>query len=278
MSIVFAGGFLFQESRQASGPRGFRAYAVGDIHGRLDLLDQLLEMIEGDVRLRRRRKTIIVFLGDLIDRGPSSAGVVERLRLYKPSFAKPLFLMGNHEEVMLRVLEGDAELLSDWLKFGGSECVSSYGIDPDALKQLDGAAARDMLVQAIPPAHVEFIRSFVDTVSFGGYLFVHAGIRPRVGLADQRQTDLRWIRQPFLDDCEDHGFIVVHGHTIGEQVEIRSNRIGLDTGAYRTGVLTAMGIEGSERWFLQTGEAIGNSASSDRVQNGSELATKAAQS
>lgn len=239
-------------------------------------MDQLLQSIEDDVRQRRRCKTIIVFLGDLIDRGPASAGVVERLRLYRPEFAKPLFLMGNHEEVMLRVLDGDYELLREWLKFGGAECVSSYGIEPAMLKRADSAAAREMLTNAIPSAHVEFLRSFVDTVSFGGYLFVHAGIRPRVSLADQRQADLRWIRQPFLDDCEDHGFVVVHGHTISERVEIRSNRIGLDTGAYKTGVLTAMGIEGSNHWFLQTSE--GNSASADRVQKDSELTTKAAQS
>jgi calcineurin-like phosphoesterase family protein len=242
--------------RKTSGPRSYRAYAVGDVHGRLDLLEEMLALIEADVRGRRKAKTVLVFLGDLIDRGPQSAEVVERLRLYSPEFARTVFLMGNHEEVMLRVLSGEVELLDDWLKFGGAECVRSYGPDPDALKRMRPAAALEQLKSAVPKAHVDFIRSFADTLSFGNYLFVHAGIRPGVALADQAQRDMRWIRHPFLDDERDHGCLVVHGHTIGRNVDERPNRICIDTGAYRTGVLTALGIEESRRWFLQTGGVI----------------------
>lgn len=237
-------------------PAGHRAYAVGDIHGRLDLLDEVLELIEADNRRRRRARTAIVFLGDLIDRGPASAQVVERLRTYHPARARTAFIAGNHEEVLLRLIDGEAGLLLDWLRFGGAECARSYGVDPADLRQLAPAEALVRLKAAVPQAHVDFLRSFADSITFGSYVFVHAGIRPGVELADQLQSDLRWIRHPFLTDSTDHGFTVVHGHTISESVEFHPNRIGLDTGAYRSGVLSALGIDGAERWLLQTGDAM----------------------
>lgn len=273
--MLFGRGHSPRERRPA-GPRGRRAYAVGDVHGRLDLLEEMLSLIEADIASRPKTKTVLVFLGDLIDRGPHSAQVVERLRLYKPDFATTMFLMGNHEEVMLRVLAGDADLLRDWLTFGGAECVQSYGLDPEELKRTRPASALQELKKAIPEAHVEFLRSFGDTVSFGGYLFVHAGIRPGVPLADQLQKDLRWIRDPFLEDESDHGLVVVHGHTITERVEERPNRIGVDTGAYRSGVLTAVALERSERWFLRTSGAIGAAAEIDRVPESSAMPSAAA--
>jgi serine/threonine protein phosphatase 1 len=232
-------------------PAGRRAYAVGDVHGRLDLLDELLRRIESDNAARPPARVTIVFLGDLIDRGPDSAQVVERLRRYRPTFAKTVFLMGNHEEVLLRILSGETSLLADWLRFGGADCARSYGMDPKEM-ETDGATAVKLLRQAIPNEHARFLESFVDTASFGKYLFVHAGIRPGVPLSHQQPQDLRWIRLPFLDDETDHGCVVVHGHTITETVDERENRIGVDTGAYRTGVLTALGLEANERWFLQT--------------------------
>ena len=228
---------------------------VGDNHGRLDLLDEILDRIEADIRARRRARNTIVFLGDLIDRGPQSAEVVERLRLYHPSFAGTVFIMGNHEEVLLRILGGEPELIRDWLQFGGAECVRSYGIDPERLRGMRGSEAIQLLKRTIPAEQVKFLSSFVDTASFGNYLFVHAGIRPGVPLANQVPHDLRWIRLPFLADESDHGRIVIHGHTISEDVEVRPNRIGVDTGAYQSGVLSALGLEGDERWLLQTGTA-----------------------
>jgi serine/threonine protein phosphatase 1 len=215
-------------------------------------LDDLLRRIEADNASRQHARVTIVFLGDLIDRGPESAQVVERLRRYRPNFAKTVFLMGNHEEVLLRILSGETRLLADWLRFGGAECARSYGIDPKQLETLGSASALKLLRQAIPKEHAKFLASFVDTASFGSYLFVHAGIRPGVPLSHQQPQDLRWIRLPFLDDEADHGCVVVHGHTITEAVDERENRIGVDTGAYRTGVLTALGVEADERWFLQT--------------------------
>lgn len=247
-------GRLFTGPRDRSGaalPPGYRLYAVGDVHGRDDLLGDLLAQIEADAAERGRAKLVVVFLGDLIDRGPSSRQVIERLRIYGSAGVRPVFLAGNHEEVLLRILDGEGRLIPDWLRFGGAECLASYGVDAAALRRLPPARAIDTVRSAIPGRHVEFLRGFDDSFRAGNYLFVHAGIRPGVPLEEQSRTDLRWIREPFLKDGSDHGFTVIHGHTIREQVEERTNRIGIDTGAYRTGVLTAVGLEGSERWYLQ---------------------------
>ncbi len=225
---------------------------MGDIHGRLDLLDQILARIDDDLTARPARKTLLVFVGDLIDRGPHSAQVVERLRTYRRPGIRPIFLLGNHEEVLLRILAGNQALIASWLRFGGIECLKSYGVDATAFAGRDGRAILAAVRSAIPRSHIEFLESFLDTCRFGDYLFVHAGIRPGVELEQQTQNDLRWIRAPFLFDETDHGFTVVHGHTISAAVEERSNRIGIDTGAYRTGVLTALVIDGAQRRFIDT--------------------------
>ncbi|MFC7537161.1 metallophosphoesterase [Sphingomonas sp. GCM10030256] len=242
---------LFTARKAAMGPKGCRAYVVGDVHGRADLLDTLLWRIEEDNRSRAPKVCYLVFLGDLIDRGPASAQVLERLCSYSPEGIKPVFLAGNHEEVLLRVLNGDGDLLPRWLRFGGAEFAASYGLNPDALVRVEPAEAIDRLKSAIPPEHRSFVAEFADTFRFGDYLLVHAGVRPGVHLDEQEHQDLRWIREPFLSDRRDHGFVVVHGHTITEEVQERPNRIGIDTGAYRTGVLTALAIEEGERWFIQ---------------------------
>jgi serine/threonine protein phosphatase 1 len=244
-----------KDGAAAAGPRvpsGYRVYAVGDVHGRLDLLDDALAQIEADIDGRRQAQNIIVFLGDLIDRGPASADVVERLRTYSRDGVRTVFLIGNHEEVLLRLVRGESRFLRDWLSFGGAQCAASYGVSSTALKRMTDDQAVAHLRQKIPEAHRKFLQGFVDTFRIGSYLFVHAGVRPGVPLSEQTQSDLRWIRGPFLENEDDHGFIVVHGHTIASEVDVRGNRVGIDTGAYRTGVLTAMGLEGRDRWFLQT--------------------------
>ena len=242
---------------EPAGASGRRAYVVGDIHGRLDLLDELLDKIHADMAGRGPLETLLVFVGDLIDRGPSSNGVVERLRTYSHEDVRTIFLLGNHEEVLLRILEGDSSLIPSWLRFGGAQCLESYGVDPLLLTGVPDDQVIERVRGAVSPEHVEFLRGFVDTCRFGDYLFVHAGVRPGVELHDQRQSDLRWIRDPFLLDDTPHGFVVVHGHTISAEVEERPNRIGIDTGAFATGVLTALGIEGAERWYIDTRVTVG---------------------
>lgn len=235
-----------------SGPAGQTAYVVGDVHGRLDLLDQLLERIHRDIDERLPDKALIVFLGDLLDRGPDSAGVVERLRTYRREGVRTVFLLGNHEEVLLRIAAGEAQLIPSWLRFGGAQCLRSYGGEPLRIGLLGGEAAVEAIREVIPPEHLEFLSSFADTCRFGDYLFVHAGIRPGVELDQQTQLDLRWIREPFLADDTDHGFVVIHGHTIRPEIDERPNRIGIDTGAYASGVLTALVIDGPQRRHLDT--------------------------
>ena len=240
-------------ARQPALPPGYRLYAIGDVHGRDDLLADLLGRIDADSDRRGPAKRILVFLGDLIDRGPSSREVVERLRLYRPAGTRRVFLAGNHEEVLLQILDGEDQLVPDWLRFGGAECLRSYGADPARFRRMSPDRALEAIRSAIPASHVEFLRSFDDTFRAGDYLFVHAGIRPGVPLAEQAPSDLRWIREPFLTDTADHGFMVVHGHTIREEIDERTNRIGIDTGAYRNGVLTALALDGDGRWHLQAG-------------------------
>lgn len=239
--------------RQAMGPAGKRLYAVGDIHGRLDLLNELLARIEADIRGRPVETAALVFLGDLIDRGPDSAGVIARLCGLHDFPARTAFLLGNHEEILLRVLDGEPGLAYDWLGFGGDACAESYGVAAASLQAMDEQRIARVLTAAIPPAHVAFLKGFGDTVRFGDYLLVHAGIRPGVAIEDQQPHDLRWIRQPFLSDAHDHGCTVIHGHTISDGVDHRPNRIGIDTGAYRTGILTAAVIEEAELSFMATG-------------------------
>ena len=248
---------MLRSRRQKSSPfpqgaKGYRAYVVGDIHGCLDLLERLIGLIERDLELRPARKTVLVFVGDLIDRGPASAQVLERLRTYRRNGVHTLFLLGNHEEVMLRILGGEGDLIDSWLTFGGAQCLESYGLDPSAIHSMREDEAIDAIRAAVPEAQVQFLRDFHDSFRFGDYVIVHAGIRPGIELEQQRQSDLRWIRDPFLLNDQDHGFVVVHGHTISEAVDERANRIGIDTGAYATGRLTALAIEAGERWYLDT--------------------------
>jgi len=248
--------FNFSPRREQgpAGARGYRAYAVGDIHGRVDLVEHVLAKIHADLQRRPARKTLLVFVGDLIDRGPSSAQVIERLRCYRRDGVRPVFLLGNHEEVFLRILGGDSSVVQNWLQFGGLQCLQSYGVTLARIRGRSAEEVVEIVRGAVPPEHIEFLETFVDSCRFGDYLFVHAGIRPGIDVDQQAQSDLRWIREPFLFDESDHGFIVVHGHTITDEVDERRNRIGIDTGAYRSGVLTALAIEGTERWLIDTRE------------------------
>ena len=236
-------------------PPGQRVYAVGDIHGRRDLFDALIAAIEADDAARAPAETTIVLLGDLIDRGPDSAGVIAAARELAARRSLRI-LCGNHEEMFLRCF-GDLELLRAFLRYGGRETILSYPLDQARWHAATLEAAQAMMHAAVPARDLEFIRSFEDHIVIGDYCFVHAGLLPGVALAEQSRNDLRWIREPFLSHSGDHGFVVVHGHTITDQPVIRSNRIGIDTGAYESGRLTALALEGDARWLLATSLADG---------------------
>jgi serine/threonine protein phosphatase 1 len=231
---------------------GTRVYAIGDVHGCLSELDRLLAQIEADDAARTPADTSLIFLGDLVDRGPDSAGVVARLIELSARRAGTRFLMGNHEEVLLLALDGDVEALRLFCRVGGRETLMSYGLTREEYDRLDYAELIDRLPELIPAAHRAFLAGFEDLVESGDYAFVHAGIRPEVPLAEQVPADLRWIRRTFLDHRKPHPKMIVHGHTITDEVDRQPNRIGIDTGAYASGKLTALGLEGSAEWVLQS--------------------------
>ena len=235
-------------------PEGHLLYAVGDIHGRLDLLEAILDRIEVDTRASGHvaRRTL-VFLGDYVDRGPDSRGVVDRAISGLPQGFDTHFLKGNHEAILLNFLD-DAWSLDNWLLNGGGATMLSYGVDTERLARLGVPPEtwRKAFAEALPEAHLRFFKSLKISVSFGDYLFVHAGVRPGVPLGAQSEADLIWIRAPFLDHAGPFDKIVVHGHTPQKDPVTRPNRIGIDTGAVFTGRLTALRLQDGSREFLQT--------------------------
>ena len=246
--------FKRQSAPPPSGPIGERAYVIGDVHGCMDALQQLLEKIQNHNHAQKHAKTTIIFLGDLIDRGPDSRAVVEFLSTFAPNFAKVEFLMGNHEEVFLSILSGDSDSISSWFGFGGRACARSYGVENLGQVNIDPTPLFYQLKRKVPKAHVHFISSFKDYHVFGNFLCVHAGIRPKVKLENQKASDFRWIRSGFLKYEKPHSHIVVHGHTIVDLPTHYGNRIAIDTGAYKTsgegGLLTALCIDENSTEFL----------------------------
>lgn len=244
--------FLRAKPATYSTPPNTRIYAIGDVHGRSDLLDQLLALIEDDDSARVPAERHLVFLGDLVDRGPDSRKAVSRALELLRERPNVRLLMGNHEEIMLAAAEGDTDALRAWLRVGGRATLESYGLPGDVIDTATATELVDLLRAHVPESHIAGIRGLESMVRLGDYIFVHAGIRPRIRLDAQASRDLRWIREPFLSHRGPHGFMVVHGHTVTSEVDENDNRIGIDTGAYVSGRLTAIGIEDDRRWFLST--------------------------
>lgn len=235
-------------------PAGSRIYAIGDVHGRLDLLTRLHALIAADAADAAVRRRVIVYLGDYIDRGPDSRGVVDLLLQPPLPGFEHVHLFGNHEAFLLQFLE-QAEVGPHWCAYGGLATLASYGVRPPTgftPYAVDFETARRALADKIPPAHLDFLRGLKLTHTEGGYLFVHAGVKPGVALSDQQADDLLWIRDEFLKSADDFGACVVHGHTIVETPEQHTNRIAIDTGAFATGTLTALALDGTDRRFIQT--------------------------
>ncbi|MEK7246798.1 MAG: metallophosphoesterase family protein [Pseudomonadota bacterium] len=229
-------------------------YAVGDIHGRSDLLDRLHAAIVRDSVQHGTKRRVIVYLGDYIDRGADSAGVVARLLGEGAGGFERRFLLGNHDTFLLDFLDGDDSVAETWMWNGGRAALESYGLSPAAEDHARGWAThlRADLARTLPPAHLAFFRALRLNHREGDIFFVHAGLRPGVPVERQTREDMLWIRKPFLESDADFGCLVVHGHTPGPEPVIRRNRIGVDTGAWRSGQLTAAVFEGDEVAFLQT--------------------------
>jgi serine/threonine protein phosphatase 1 len=229
-------------------------YAIGDIHGCLEALLALEAQIIDDAHGVEGEKWL-VYLGDYIDRGPQSAQVVEHLLGPPPDGFKRICLRGNHEATLLAALE-DPVALQDWLTFGGDATLLSYGLDADRVDSLrygGRASSRLQLVRAyIPDEHIRFFGELASILIVPGYIFVHAGLRPGIAVAEQDAEDMIWIRDEFLDIAHDYGAVVVHGHTIAAEPELLSYRIGLDTGCFATGRLTALKIDAAGQLSVLT--------------------------
>jgi serine/threonine protein phosphatase 1 len=230
------------EGRRPSLPAGLRIYAVGDIHGRLDLLDELLSRISTDIASRPALRPIYVFLGDYVDRGPFSRTTIDQL-IQHGQTNECIFLKGNHELIAIKCLS-DPSLFDRWMRLGGLETLVSYGVD------LGNLANGKQIVElqaafhgALPQTHFRFFRDLQTSFVCGDFFFVHAGVKPGVELSRQAENDLLWIREEFLSSSEDFGKIVVHGHTPSREIEVGPNRINIDTGAFATDRLTCLVIE-----------------------------------
>jgi serine/threonine protein phosphatase 1 len=236
-------------------PAGTRVYAIGDSHGCVERLRALHQAILADRDAAPAAgppatRWVVVYLGDYVDRGPDSRGVIDLLLSDPLPGFESVYLKGNHEDLMLGVLdEGQAPMT--WLVNGGGATLESYGIDPEEVTRDSRDRPPRGLAPRLPAAHLDFLHGLALSHVEGDYLFVHAGIRPGIPLDAQRDRDLLWIRDAFLDSDADHGKVVVHGHTPSRTPELMANRIGIDTGACFGGCLTAVVLEGAGRRLLQ---------------------------
>lgn len=235
--------------RKACVPEGMRVYAIGDVHGRLDLLREMSRAIEEREAELSAAETLVILLGDLVDRGPDSAGVLRFARDWQAR-ANVRILAGNHEEMFLKSFE-NADILRHFLRHGGKETLLSFGMSWSAYASATVEKVREMMAEVVPAEDRAFIEGLEDKIALGDYLFVHAGIEPDTPIEDQKTADLRWIREPFLSHAQPHEALVVHGHTITDEPVDNDIRIGVDTGAYASGRLTALVLEGSDRAFFE---------------------------
>jgi serine/threonine protein phosphatase 1 len=253
---LFLDRFLGRSKARAAPPTtgGRRVYAVGDVHGRLDALQPLIRTIADDLEAAPpSQPAMLVFLGDYVDRGPESRGVVDMiLRMKGQAGLEVRTLKGNHEEALLQFL-AQPTFGAAWLEHGGGATLASYGVqppasrtDPDAWAEVSAAFA-----EALPPEHLAFYRGLELMLDLGDYAFVHAGVRPGVPWNQQAERDMLWIRQEFLQEKGPFGKVIVHGHTPMEEAQVLPHRIGVDTGCYATGVLTAVRLEGEDQRLIQ---------------------------
>ena len=235
-------------------PDNVRVYAIGDIHGRADLLGRLMDLIDEDAATAgQHEKVIMVFLGDYVDRGFQSREVIDFILSERLAAYETVFLKGNHEEAFLKFLS-DAGFGPDWARYGGSETLTSYGIRPPRSRTLpeEWVEACARLNEVLPDAHRNFLISLRPSVTIGDYMFVHAGVRPDRALDQQSERDLLWIRDRFLNDATCFEQVIVHGHTPIREPYRDDRRIGIDTGAYLSGRLTATRLMADDVTFFTT--------------------------
>ena len=260
---------LFRKAPAAprpSVPEGTRYYAIGDIHGCYHLFDALIDAIEEDDAAAPEADTTVVLLGDLVDRGPDSAKVVSRARKWGRK-RKVRYLADNHEQMFLESFE-DLSVLRHFVKHGGRQTLLSYGVTRRDYDKLPLAELQERIRELVPQKHRDFLATFEEIIVAGDYAFVHAGVEPTRTLDDQARKDLLWIRDRFLRHNEPFEKVIVHGHTIFEEVEHRPHRIGVDTGAFRFGRLTALVLEGETQRFIQASQKTDGKVGSGPVSIG----------
>jgi len=246
-------------------PRGERIYAIGDVHGELELLSGMLSAILDDSTSRGPSRTTIVLLGDIIDRGPGAAALLRGFAAQAQE--RLVILRGNHETAMVAAYRGDEEAARFWLQFGGAATLAGFGIPQAVIAARNPAEVIAAMRERIDPGLIDWLDGLPLSWSAGDYFFAHAGVRPGIALAEQEEQDLLWIRQDFLDSRRDHSKVVVHGHTIEPgAVRLRRNRIGLDTGAHEHGVLSALGLEGDGQWTIQARRPEGTADDAEPTQ------------
>jgi serine/threonine protein phosphatase 1 len=230
-------------------PNGMRVYAIGDVHGRADLLNAVFDRIDATLQDHPIKQSVQVFLGDYIDRGPNSREVIEALIARKKQHTM-VCLKGNHESYAVQFLS-DPSVLAEWTQFGGIQTLLSYGVKPssrdDPRPPQEVAAA---FREALPASHRRFLEGLGLSFTCGDFFFAHAGVRPGVPLSQQHEHDLLWIREDFMLHEEDFGKIIVHGHTPAKEPDVRPNRINIDTGAYATGRLTCLVLQADRKVFI----------------------------
>ena len=231
-------------------PAELRIYAIGDIHGRVDLLNVLLARISNDIAARPTARPLYVFLGDYIDRGACSRETIDRLIEHSES-NECVFLKGNHEQIAIKCLT-DRRLFDQWLRLGGLQTLISYGVPAEAGASGRIAELQSAFHSALPQAHIRFFRDLKNSFECGDFFFAHAGVRPGVELSHQKERDLLWIREEFLSSKDEFGKIVVHGHTPAREIEVGPNRINIDTGAFATGRLSCLVLEEEELSVIDT--------------------------
>lgn len=253
MGPIQQGGDRGRPPLAPAAPEGTRVYAVGDIHGRADLLYRIQGLIEDDAATAPGQRLVVVYLGDYVDRGPESFQVVEHLITHPLDGFESIHLKGNHEEFLIRFVE-DGAMSAAWMMNGGNATLASYNVS--AFNLILGKPglkrARKRFAETIPRDHLDFYHGLRLTHVEGDYLFVHAGLRPGVAIDDQKEGDMIWIRDAFLEAAGGFDKVVVHGHSIESEPDIQAHRIGIDTGAYRSGRLTCLVLEGRDRRFLHT--------------------------
>ena len=228
-----------------------RIYALADIHGHFDLFLEAMREIQRDNRQKGSSQTIIVVAGDIVDRGPSSRQLLSYLQHLQSTVTGLIVLRGNHEQLMLDSISGDERAQMTWLKSGGRQTLQAYGVDPGGFADLGLEERTRVLRRAVGDKTYRWLKSLPLSYRSGDYFFCHAGVRPGIELSKQDPHDLMWIRRAFHESENDHGAIIVHGHSDMTDVQLRHNRIGIDAGAHRTGKLAILGLQGAKRWVMQ---------------------------